>query len=355
MLVPMSGQSARIGQALLNAANLALLDLNRTNIRLSTYDSEAGAAEACRRALADGAAVILGPLFAADLHAVQTEITDNRVAIISFSNDASLARSNTFIMGFQPMQEVARVVEYARSRGINRFGALTPQGRYGEVAGKALAAAATAAGGNLTAIESYPRERAKLFAPARRVANYLDRLSEARRAARTGAAGVHTAQLPPPPFDALLIPDTASYVKAFMPLMKSYGVSPPKIRFLGTGLWAPDVTSLRSEPQLSGAWFASVSDTSFNQMAQRYAARYGNKPPRIASLSYDAVLLVAAASRNWVPGQVFHAETLNNTAGFSGLDGAFRFVGSVAVRALEVDEITANGIRTVAPAPRTIR
>lgn len=354
MLVPMSGPSARIGQAMLNAANLALLDLNRTNIRLSAYDSEAGAADASRKALAEGAAVILGPLFAADLRAVQAEVTDNRVAIISFTNDATLARSNSFIMGFQPTQEVVRVVEYARSRGLNRFGALTPQGRYGEVAGKALAAAATAAGGSLTAIESYPRERAKLFAPARRVANYLDRLSEARRAARTGGAGVHTAQLPPPPFEALLIPDTASYVKAFMPLMKSYGVTSPKVRFLGTGLWAADVGSLRTEPQLAGAWFATVADSSFNQMAQRYVARYGSKPPRIASLSYDAVLLVAAASRNWVPGQAFRADTLSNPAGFSGLDGAFRFSNGVAQRALEVDEITASGSRTVSPAPRSI-
>ena len=44
VLVPLSGPNAALGQSILNAANLALLDMGGERIRITAYDTAAGAA-----------------------------------------------------------------------------------------------------------------------------------------------------------------------------------------------------------------------------------------------------------------------------------------------------------------------
>ncbi len=351
VLAPMTGPSARVGQAIANAANMAVLDLNSSKIKLKVYNTESGAASAVNDAIADGAKVILGPLFAADVRAVQNAARAAGIPVITFSNDASVAQAGTYVLGYQPSQEIARVVGYAKSRGITRFGALVPQGRYGEISAKALSSA-VAGQGSVAAIESYPRDRQKLFAPARRVANYEARLRAARATAQTAGQNTGTnVRLPAPPFDALLVADGGGMLRSLLPVLKDAGVESPRVRFLGTGLWAAE-PELAREPALVGAWFASVPDGEFNNMARRFRAQFGYQPPRLASLGYDAVLLAAAGARQWAPGQSFPTRVLSDPAGFVGVDGIFRFSGSgIAIRGMEVQEILPGGkIRTVASA-----
>jgi branched-chain amino acid transport system substrate-binding protein len=347
VLVPMTGGSARIGQSLANAANLALLDLNTSKIRLSVYNTDGGAASAANAAVADGAKIILGPLFAADVRAVQPIARAAGIPIVTFSNDGSLASSGTYVLGVQPSQEVARVVAYAKQRGIVRFGALTPQGQYGSVATRAL----QNSGVSIGAVESYPRDKTKIFASARRISNYEARLLAARGAAASSGGTSTAMRLPPPPFQALLLPESGGFLRSMLPLLKSYGVETPAVRFLGTGLWAAE-PALTKEPMLAGAWFASVPDGQFSAMARRFQSQYGYAPPRLASLGYDAVLLAAAGARSWSPGQPFPTTVLSSSGGYTGVDGYFRFSNNVASRALEVQEMTPGGLRTVSAASR---
>jgi branched-chain amino acid transport system substrate-binding protein len=356
ILVPMTGPSARVGQSIANAANMALLELNSPRIKLKIYNTDSGAQNAAVDAISEGSKVILGPLFAAEVRSVQAVARAANVPVITFSNDASVAQAGTYVLGYQPGQEIARVLGYARSRGITRFGALVPQGRYGEVATRAMSAAA-AGQGQVTAMETYPREAKSLFAPARRVSNYEARLTAARAAAKTAAVANSTAvRLPPPPFEALLLADNGGMLRALLPVLRSFGVESPRIRFLGTGLWAAEPDLIR-EPGLAGAWFASVPDGEFNSMARRFRSQFGFQPPRLASLGYDGVLLIATGARAWSPGQSFPTSALMSGSGFVGVDGIFRFGGSgVAVRGLEVQEIVpGGGIRTVSPAPSAFR
>jgi branched-chain amino acid transport system substrate-binding protein len=347
VLVPMTGGSARIGQSIANAANLALLDLNSSKMRLGVYNTDGGAASAANAAIADGAKIILGPLFAADVRAVQSIARAAGVPLITFSNDGGLAAPGTYVLGFQPAQEVQRVVAYAKQRGIVRFGAMAPQGLYGSVTTRALQNSGVTVG----AVESYPRDKTKVFAAARRISNYEARLLAARGAAASSGGAGTAVRLPAPPFDALLLPESGGFLRALLPLLKGYGVETPRVRFLGTGLWASE-PSLAKEPMLAGAWFASVPDSQFNSMARRFQSHFGYAPPRLASLGYDAMLLAAAGARQWAAGNSFPGGVLGNSAGYTGVDGYFRFSNNIAVRALEVQEITPGGLRTVAAASR---
>ncbi|TXM82600.1 penicillin-binding protein activator, partial [Methylobacterium sp. WL122] len=85
-----------------------------------------------------------------------------------------------------------------------------------------------------------------------------------------------------------------------------------------------------------------------------YQARFGTSPPRVASLAYDAVSLTAALARQYGT-QRFADATLTKSAGFSGIDGTFRFrPDGLSDRALAVYEIRNNAASVVSPAPRAL-
>jgi branched-chain amino acid transport system substrate-binding protein len=122
-------------------------------------------------------------------------------------------------------------------------------------------------------------------------------------------------------------------------------------QILGTELWNTDA-ALGSNAVMRGAWFASVSDGLYGQLASKYRTRFGKAPYRLASLGYDSVLLTVRIARDWKPGTNFPATRLLAADGFGGIDGIFRFNNrGIAVRALEVSEIGAGGFRVVDPAP----
>lgn len=354
LLVPMTGSNAPIGQSVANAANMALLDINNPQIRLRVYNTTDGAAKAASDAVTDGARIILGPLLAEDVKAVQPVAELRGVPVVTFSNDASLAGSGTYVLGYQPDQEIERVVSHARRQGMKRFAALIPSGSYGKRASEAFIEAVRNAGGSVVSIETYPRDRTRLATAARRIANYDTRLSQARAQAAqsTGVVGSNAAQLPPVNFDALLIADVADYARAFVPALKQYGVDSTKVRIIGPGLWNTEKNVGRGGA-LTGAWFASVPDHTYNSLAQRYASRYGSRPSRFASMGYDGILLVhAATTSGWKIGTPFPRNILTVKAGYTGIDGLLRFDNNgVAERGMQVNEITATGTRVAAPAP----
>lgn len=354
LLVPMTGPNAPIGQSIANAANMALLDINNPQIRLRIYNTTDGARQAAADAVADGARIILGPLLAESVKEVQPVAEFRGVPVIAFSNDADLAGSGTYVMGYQPDQEIKRVIKHARQQGMKRFAALIPGGSYGKRSSEAFVDAVREAGGSVASIETYPRDRARLLTAARRVANYDVRLSQARAQAAeaTGVVGSAASKLPPPNFDALLIADVADYARAFVPALKQYGVDPSKVRIIGPGLWNTEQNVGRGGA-LTGAWFASVPDHTYNSLAQRYNSRFGSRPSRFASMGYDSILLVhAATASGWKIGAPFPRAILHATAGYTGIDGLFRFNDKgVAERGMQVNEVTPTGTRVAAPAP----
>jgi ABC-type branched-subunit amino acid transport system substrate-binding protein len=324
LLVPMSGANGAVGQSIANAATMALMDTNAANLRITNYDTAAGAGAAATKAIADGNQLILGPLLANDIPAVAAAARSAKVPLISFSNDQSAAARDVYVMGSLPGSSVRRTVRYARGHGVTSFAALVPKGDYGERASEALMAEARAAGGTIMAMESYDRSAASISAAANKLRARGD-------------------------FDAILIADSGSLSARAAGLLKARGSAAP--RLLGTELWSGE-KAITTAPALNGAWFSAVSDARFPQFVSSYRTRFGAAPYRIATLGYDAVLLTLRVAREWKPGRAFPTAALTSSDGFLGLDGAFRFDrNGVIERALEVREVSAGAVKVVAPAP----
>ncbi|MCH2486918.1 MAG: penicillin-binding protein activator [Erythrobacter sp.] len=325
LLVPMSGDNGAVGQSIANATTMAILDTNASNLRITAYDTAINPRDAARRAVADGNKLILGPLMGENVGAVLAEARRADVPLISFSNDASIASPDVFVMGQIPEQSIRRSVEYAReAKGVRDFAVIAPDGEYGRRAEAALQSAVADFGGRVVGRESYARGNTS-------VVSAMDRLI-----ARGG-------------FGGLVIADSPRLATQAAGRIRPGGAGNTLI--IGTELWSGDASVTRASA-LRGAIFSAVSDDRYRRFVDSYEARFGAQPYRISTLGYDAVLLTLRVARDWRVGRDFPTSQLRDSGGFVGLDGPFRFArNGVVERAFEVREVRNGEVVVVDPAP----
>lgn len=327
LLLPLTGSHAAIGQAMLNAAQMAVFDDGKNDLTLlprDTGDSDVAAVAAMRDASANGAQLMVGPLFAAQVAAVKAAAAGSGVSVLALSNDASLAAPSVYIVGFTPAAQVARVLRYATTHGVVRIAALIPNTAYGDIVAATLNEVAARNNGVVARVGRYA-PNAPDFAPL------LQEIAAER------------GQL-----DAILIADGGANLHRIASLLPDYQLNDPRIRLLGTGLWDEDSLG-RRDPQLIGGWYAAPAPEERNKFFAKYQAVYGAPPPRLATLSYDATALAGVLAQR---GGRVDAAALTNPSGFVGVDGIFRFsYDGVAERGLAVEQVTADGALVVEPAP----
>jgi branched-chain amino acid transport system substrate-binding protein len=353
LLVPLSGPNAGLGQAILNAAQLALFETGGDQLTLVPRDTKGtstGAADAAHAAVGEGVSLILGPLLAGEVEAVKPVALDAHIDVIAFSTVTDLAGGNTFLMGFLPGQEVVREVAYARQRGIGRFAALAPDTPYGHLMADALGQAASSTGATTAKVEFYDPHAGD---PSAAIARLLPPTGPPPTA--DPAAPNQAVPAPPaiPSFDALLLPEGGDQLAQIARKLSAAGLDTKATRLLGSGLW--DVPDIGSEPALDGGWFAASPPDARRDFERRYHATYGRDPPRLASLGYDAAALAAVLARGQ-SGPPFSRAAILNPNGFSGVDGLFRFTPQGLVqRALAVLEVEPQGNVVVSPSAQTFQ
>jgi ABC-type branched-subunit amino acid transport system substrate-binding protein len=329
LLLPLTGSNAKLGQAMLQASEMALFESGSDNLSLEVRDTEqAGGAAAASLQLVDaGVEMVLGPIFAAGVAQTAPAMRNAQIPMISFSTDRSVAGNGVYVMGNLPQLQVDRVVRYAAMRGYKRIAALVPDTAFGRAVTSQLQQTVLATGGALSTVEFYPPGTSD-FSP------FLQRLGAAKGS-----------------FDALMIPEGGDVLHLVAPLLSYYGIDQTTVHLLGTTLWNDQ--GLLREPALVGGLFAAPASEAWAGFADRYRSNYGGQPPRIASLAYDATLLAAALTRDPAHPRI-DSGVLTTPEGFAGIDGIFRFRSDGGVeRGLAVFEIQNGAIATVDPAPQS--
>ncbi len=331
LLVPLSGQAAEVGQAMLDAAQLALFEFDDPNILLIPKDTAGNpdrAATVAREAISEGADIILGPLFASSVSAVAGPAQLSGVPVIAFSTDRNVAGGGVYLLSFLPEEDIERIVDFAVLEGHLRFAAMLPQNEYGQRVRMQLSQAVTARGAQLAATETYTPTTDGMLAPAERLAKLKDT------------------------YDIVLLPAGGTELQGLAPLLPYYDVDPRQVKFIGTGLW--DDPSVMREPALVGGWFAAPPPEARTAFQSRFERVYGTQPHRIASLAYDAMSLSIALSGG-TPGQRYTVSELTADDGFAGIDGVFRFrPDGLNERGLAVMEVRPGGFVVVSPAPQSL-
>jgi ABC-type branched-subunit amino acid transport system substrate-binding protein len=322
ILLPLSGPSANLGAALLNAAQMALFELASPDLTLLPFDSAGtadGAAGAARQAIAQHADIIVGPLFAAEVRAVGPLAEAAHIPVLSLSADQSVAGHGTYVMGFLPGPQALRVAQYAASQGKTRQAILAPSNEYGRRVANAVANGLTGSGVTLGPIEYYDPAALDLTP-------VLKRLLANRKDDDAG-------------FDALLLPDDGQRLRRAGEQWAAQGIPAGKVTLLGTMLW--EDAHPGEQPALYGGWYAAAAAGDFEDFARRYSKAYHATPPRLVSLAYDATAIAAVlgkrAAHDFSPG------ILANPQGFAGVDGLFRLnLDGTITRSYAIKEVVPN-------------
>ena len=343
LLLPLSGPAGEVGRALRDAALMALFELGTDRVVLLPIDTQGtadGAEAAAEKVLAEGASLILGPLFRDAVDAAKGPARARGVNLIAFSTDFTVAEPDTFLMGFTPEQQIERVVAHATEQGLWRFGALVPDGAYGRAVVQALRTAAIDFGAEIVQVEYYAADGSGAEAAIQRLGGAVNKGKIQEKDAESDLR-----------FDALLLPEGGEVLRLVAPLLPYYDLGPGELRIIGTGLW--DDPGLLREPALTGGWFAAPAPDARVRFVERFQEVFGRRPTRIASLAYDAAALAAVLGGGEGEPR-FDARTLAAPSGFAGSDGIFRFrPDGVGERGLAVMEIQPGGFKVISRAPES--
>src|SRR5205814_455375 len=262
LILPLSagGNAGTVALSMKNAGEMALSEFNSPNIQLLVKDdggTSGGAQQAAQQALAEGAEIVLGPLFAVSVSSAAQIARARGVPVIAFSTDSTVAAPGVHLLSFLPESDVDRVIGYAIQQGKRSFAALIPDNAYGSVVQAAFQQAVARGGGRVVAMERYPLDRAAMQEPVKRVA------AAARQA------------------DSIFIPDGADAVVAAVQTLAANGVNTRRIQLIGTGLW--DDPRVFAEPGAQGGWFAAPDPSGYRAFSGRYRSRYGHDPLRPAT------------------------------------------------------------------------
>ena len=327
LIAPLTGSSA-VGLSLRNAAELAVAAFDSADVSVLVKDdqsSPAGARAAAQAAIAEGAELIVGPLFAANVREVGAVARAAGRPVIAFSTDPAAAGRGVYLLSFLVESYVDRVVDYAAARGKRSMAALIPNTDYGRLAEAAFIAAAA-------------RNNIRVMA--------VERLQPGAAPAAAQKIAALGAQI-----DALFIAEQAEAMAGLSQSLAAAGIDGEKVQILGTGLWN-DARVLKIAA-LKGAWFAAPDNAGFASFALSYRHRFGADPSRVATLAYDAVALAAALARQ-PPAERYAEKRLQGESGFNGTDGLFRFrPDGLNERGLSVQMIDNGSTTRISQTPRS--
>jgi branched-chain amino acid transport system substrate-binding protein len=331
LLLPLSGQQASLGRTLLQAAEMGLFEVGDDRFTLLVEDTAtaAGADSAARRLLAQGAQILLGPVFSTDTRKIAPIAIGAHIPVLAFTNDRSAAQPGIYVMGVTPQDEVQRVIQYASSQGMQRFAILAPSSPYGNIVTQSFRNSVQGSNGILAEMELYDPNSPDYTGVVERIATAYQNN----------------------PFDALMLPEGGAKLRQLAPLLPAFQIGPQTVPILGTGLWANDPT-LAQETGLAGALYAAPDPDKWRTFAERYASVYGQAPDQRAGLVYDAITLIVALGKAPVPD--YSQTALTNVSGFNGVTGVFRLNADGTVeRRLAILQVAPGGYVVRDPAPGT--
>ena len=189
LLLPLSGRFSDAGEALRDGFLAAYFQQDAaTRPRLKIYDSAEDASVAYRRAVADGAGFVVGPLGKENVQAV-TRVADGTVPTLAlnFIPDGEPLPARFYQFALAPEDEARQVAERLLASGRRVGVALVPAGEWGTRVLAAFQTALVAGGGTLTASRNFATGTTDYSEPLVQILGFDE--SQRRFRALTNAVG----------------------------------------------------------------------------------------------------------------------------------------------------------------------
>jgi hypothetical protein len=317
-----------------NAARLAMADLDGVKIDLRVYPSGAtpeSAGKAAIRAVDDGAKILLGPLHAQAANAAGVAVAGRGVNVLSFSNNASIAGGNVFVLGTLFQNVADRLVGYSVASGRSSIAVVNATSTAEEIGRDAILSAIARNGATSAGVISFEESQ-------QGVIDSIPQIYDAVQA--SGAQSI------------FFTSGTSGALPYLAQLLPEKGLDSSMSQFMGLQRWDIPSSALTLKG-LQNGWFALPDPALTAQYNAHYQAAYGSTPNPVSSLAYDGIAaigaLVKAGQSDALTGQA-----LTQPAGFVGVNGIFRLLpDGTNERGLAVAQIQNSQVVVIDPAPRS--
>ncbi len=330
-------QTAGLSASAENAVRLAIQGLGEgVEVDLRVYDTkgDAGtAASVAGSAIAEGAQVILGPLFAENAVAVGNVAGPAGVSVLALSNNTAVAGGNVFVLGNTFRNSADRLVNYAFSQGKRRALVVHAKNIAGNAGRDALVGAMAGAGAAPAGVQGYEFTPEGIQAASNKIA------------AQAKAVGA----------DVILL--TADYgsgdLQFLAQILPEAGVNPATTQYAGITRWDAEPANF-TLPGIQGGWFVKPDPQRMAAFESRYAAQFGGTPHPLAAVAFDGMAAVGALASSGRG--TFAPANFAVASGFEGAGGIFRLLPSGGnQRGMAVATIRGREVVILSPAPDRFR
>ncbi len=342
ILLPLTGTAAKVGNSMLQSAELSLFNSKSNNILLMPYDTKGtsfGAVDAINAAVRDEIDIIIGPLFTQSTKAILDIAETNDLLVLSFSDNQSLLEKNNpnlYLMGLTPQQEIYRIISYLIDyKGAYGFSAMFPTDAYGNMVSKDFKNTLFRKDAKIVKTEFYSKKDPNLQKKVNNLLNtnsfreevytkYEEELQIAKIEGSTSEVEFTYTDEDKIFADALLVPDSGEELLKIGQYVFDY-TGQHKPLLVGTSKWLNN--SLYNNPNFNNTLFVAPNLDSYTDFENLYLSTYGSYPIRVSALAYDAVKVVIesyAKAKN----KEDLRYAIENYQGFNGANGKFRFLST---------------------------
>jgi ABC-type branched-subunit amino acid transport system substrate-binding protein len=351
ILLPLSGENSQIGSSLLKAAKLSLNKTKNKNIQLFIKDTEnnnTNIISSYYDLINEEVDIILGPLFTKNIKIINPVSEDENTLMITFSNNSEVKNKSTFISGLTPEDEIRESIDYAMSKGSEKFGLIFPNNEYGLRSKKLIQNLVLEKNGEISEFVFYNSQKPDFYEASKKIASYdkrrlkLEKKLEELKSMNTIASEKKYEKLKNQDtlgeleFDTLFIgADNVKHISMLASILPYYDVDPKKVVYIGNSLWANKVAL--KEPALEKGIFTDFSKKKFGNFELEYSEAFNVKPHQIAYLAFDLVGLISNLQKK---NKRINISNITANNGFIGTNGLFRFRSDGSIqRSLSVFQI----------------
>jgi ABC-type branched-subunit amino acid transport system substrate-binding protein/outer membrane protein assembly factor BamD (BamD/ComL family) len=352
-LLPLSGPFAIYGQEVLNGIQLGMGLFGEFEespafeliIEDTAADARQTVAQLEKLATENRVVAVVGPLASKPAAAASEKAEELGVPVITLTQREGITAEGDMVFRnfLTPSKQMKTLLHRVMvEMGLNRFGILYPDNRYGEYFMNLFWDELESRGGYVTAVESYDPEETDFAAQIKKMVGLyyprpepLDQILEVLNYPPEELEGgeiepeSEEEPEPIPDFDAVFIPDNYQRVALIAPQFPFYSVF--NVTFLGTSLWqSPELLDLAGE-YLQGAVFPSgffdgAEREAVESFVRRYRENFESEPGILAATGYDTItLLKHILSQNAIASRRDLYRALMNDNGFYGVTGKLSF------------------------------
>ncbi len=304
LLVPMTGDNAKLGKLIIESARLALKDIDTKLLEIHPKDSGTNPTKTLKSAFElkeMGINIIIGPIFYKNLSYLE-EVKD--VIFLSLTNKTIDLPKNVISSGVNATSQLNTIKKFITSNEINKTIFLTPKLDYEAEVKKGIKNSKikiskhyvyenepTKLTSQIEKITNYKRRKQNLLDEIKRVeeSDLIDKEKQLEKLEKKYTIGNVN-------FDSVIISDFDESLKSVITSLLYTDVSPKKKYIITFNQWFDE--SLLKEKTIQPIYYPSINKKNLEDFKKKFFDEFNEYPNYLSLLSYDLIGLIYYLSFN---------------------------------------------------------